>query len=131
MSAEQQREAGYDALVAAFRTTGFRGADAWYLNDAANLAYAAEAPDFGRLRLPVLFLHAAWDPTCDTAHTRLAEPMRADCADLREVTIAGGHELMLECPAEVNALPLLRRRSREIQPGRSALSCRVSVQIQP
>ena len=96
-------EADYEALVAAFRATGFRGADAWYLNDAANLAYAAEAPDFGRLRLPVLFLHAAWDPTCDTAHTRLAEPMRADCADLREVTLAGGHELMLECPAEVNA----------------------------
>ena len=96
-------QADYDALVAAFRTTGFYGADAWYLNDAANLAYAAEAPDFGRLRLPVLFLHAAWDPTCDTAHTRLAEPMRADCTDLREVTIAGGHELMLERPTEVNA----------------------------
>ena len=62
-----------------------------------------EAPDFGRLRLPVLFHHAEWDPTCNTPHSRLAEPMRAECADLREVTIAGGHQLMLERPAEVNA----------------------------
>ena len=29
--------------------------------------------------------------------------MRADCADLCEVTIEGGHELQLERPAEVNA----------------------------
>jgi len=28
-------QADFDALVAAFRTTGFAGADAWYLNDAA------------------------------------------------------------------------------------------------
>ena len=95
-------EADHNALVAAFRQTGFAGANAWYLNDADNLVYAAEAPNFGRLALPVLFLHAAWDTTCDTVRSRLAEPMREDCADLREVTIEGGHELMLECPAEVN-----------------------------
>lgn len=94
--------ADYEALVAAFRRTGFRGANAWYLNDAANVAYAAEAADFGRLTLPVLFFHAAWDPICDTAHGCLAEPMRQDCTDLHEVTIEGGHELMLERPAEVN-----------------------------
>lgn len=96
-------QADYEALVAAFGATGFRGADAWYMNDAANTAYAAQAPDFGRLTLPVLFLHAAWDTTCDTTRSRLAEPMRADCANLREVTIEGGHELMLERPLEVNA----------------------------
>lgn len=72
------------------------------MNDAANIAYAAEAPNFGRLTLPVLFLHASWDANCDTAHSRLADPMRADCADLSEVTIEGGHELMLERRAEVN-----------------------------
>ncbi len=93
----------YDALVVAFQRTGFRGANAWYLNDAANLAYAAEAPEFGRLTLPVLFLHAEWDTVCESARGRLAEPMRADCTDLSEVTIAGGHELMLERPAEVNS----------------------------
>lgn len=96
-------QADYDALGAAFQATGFRGANAWYMNDAANLAYAAEAPGFGRLTLPVLFLHAAWDTVCETACGRLAEPMRADCVDLTEQTIEAGHMLMLERPAEVNA----------------------------
>lgn len=95
-------QADFDAVVAAFQATGFSGADAWYMNDAANLAYAAEAPEFGRLRLPVLYLHAAWDAVCDSAQGRLAEPMRADCADLCEVTIEAGHTLMLERPAAVN-----------------------------
>ena len=95
-------QADFDAWVAAFRATGFSGAGAWYLNDAANLAYAAEAPRFGRLMLPALFLHAARDAVCDTVHSRLAEPMREDCADLTEVTIDGGHELMLERRTEVN-----------------------------
>ncbi len=95
-------QADFDALVTAFKTTGFAGANAWYMNDAANLAYAAEARDFGRLRLPVLFLHAARDTVCDTVHSRLAEPMRDDCADLTERVIEAGHELMLERPAEVN-----------------------------
>lgn len=92
-----------DALVAAFERTGFGGADAWYLNDADNIAFAAEAPAFGRIDLPVLFLHAEWDTVCDTVHSRLADPMRGDCTDLTEVTIVGGHMLMLERPGEVNA----------------------------
>lgn len=90
-------------LVAAFETTGFRGADAWYMNDAANLAYAAEAPDFGRLKLPVLFIHADWDTVCNSAHSRLSAPMREDCSNLTEVTIAAGHAVMLEQPDAVNA----------------------------
>ena len=92
----------FDALVAAFERTGFGGANAWYLNDAANIAYAAEAVGFGRLGMPVLFLHAEWDAICDTMHSRLAEPMREDCADLTEATIAAGHMLMLERPGAVN-----------------------------
>ncbi len=93
----------FDALVAAFERTGFGGADAWYLNDAANIAYADEAVSFGRIDLPVLFLHAEWDMVCDTVHSRLADPMREDCSDLTEVTIAGGHMLMLERPDDVSA----------------------------
>ncbi len=92
----------FDTLVAAFRTTGFDGPDAWYMNDAANLAYATEAPNFGRLTQPVLFLHAARDAVCDTVHSRLAEPMREDCTDLTEVTLDGGQSLTLEKPGEVN-----------------------------
>lgn len=94
-------QSDHDALVAAFTATGFRGANAWYLNDVANLDYAARAPRFGRLALPVLFLHAAWDMTCETLRSRFAEPMRADCTDLDEATIEGGHSLMLERPDEV------------------------------
>jgi pimeloyl-ACP methyl ester carboxylesterase len=93
----------FAAVVAALTRNGFRGPDAWYLNDEANLAYAAAAPDGGRLTLPVLFVHAAWDTICDTLHTRLADPMRAACPNLTERTIDGGHELMLEQPAQVNA----------------------------
>lgn len=92
----------FDELVAAFEATGFAGADAWYMNDAANLAFAAQAPNFGRLTLPALFLHAARDTVCDTLGSRLAEPMREDCADLTEVTLDAGHALMLERPAKVN-----------------------------
>ncbi len=72
------------------------------MNDAANLAFAAQAPNFGRLTLPALFLHAARDTVCDTLGSRLAEPMREDCADLTEVTLDAGHALMLERPAKVN-----------------------------
>lgn len=93
----------FDELVMAFERTGFGGADAWYLNDAANIAYAAEAPQFGRIDLPVLFLHAERDTVCDTVHSRLADPMRDDCPNLNEVTIEGGHMLMLEQPNEVNS----------------------------
>ncbi len=99
---ELLNQADFDALVAAFKATGFRGANAWYMNDAANLAYAAEVPAFGLLRLPVLFLHAAHDTTCATVRGQLADPMREDCADLTEVVIDAGHESMLERPVEVN-----------------------------
>ena len=93
----------FDALVAAFRATGFRGANAWYLNDAANLAFAAEALCYGRLEMPALFLHAARDVVCDSTQSLLAEPMREDCNDLTEVIIDAGHEIMLERPQAVNA----------------------------
>jgi pimeloyl-ACP methyl ester carboxylesterase len=92
----------FDALVAAFTATGFAGADAWYMNDAANLDYAAEAPGFGRLTLPALFIHATHDTVCDTTQSRLAEPMREDCEQLHEAVIEGGHQIMLECPEAVN-----------------------------
>jgi pimeloyl-ACP methyl ester carboxylesterase len=93
----------FDAWVAAFREMGFRSADAWYLNDAANIAYAEGAPDGGRLRQPVLYLNGVRDVICDIAHSRLGEPMRQACADLTVVDLPGGHWLPLECKDEVNA----------------------------
>lgn len=96
-------EADFAILVAAFEQGGFTGPDSWYLNGGVNDAYAAEAPDGGRLGLPVLFLHAAWDTVCDTVHGRLAEPMRASCADLAEATFDAGHWLAQERAREVNS----------------------------
>ena len=95
-------QADYDTLVAAFSTNGFTGPDAWYLNGGANAAYAAQAPNAGKLKLPVLFIHAVWDNICDTAHGRLAEPMREDCADLTERSVLAGHWVAQERSAEVN-----------------------------
>lgn len=92
----------FDALVKAFTATGFAGVDSWYMNDSANIAYAAESLNFGRLTLPVCFIHASYDVVCETLQSRLAEPMREDCEQLTEVTIQGGHEIMLEAPAAVN-----------------------------
>lgn len=94
--------ADYDTFVSAFERTGFCGANAWYLNDAANAGFAAEAPGFGRLTLPVLFVHAARDMVCDTVGSALAAPMREDCDDLSEATIEAGHSVMLEAPDAVN-----------------------------
>jgi pimeloyl-ACP methyl ester carboxylesterase len=70
-------------------------------NDEANFGYAAEGA--ARFELPVLFVHSTWDQICDTVHSRLAEPMRADCVHLSEVRIDAGHWLTLERPAEVSA----------------------------
>lgn len=82
---------------------GFFGPDSWYVNGAANMAYAARAPGGPHLNLPVLFLHAALDYTCETIDSRLAEPMRAHCADLTEAVVNSGHWMAQEKPREVNA----------------------------
>ena len=89
--------------TAALARTGFFGPDSWYMNGAANIAYAAKAKNNGKLTVPVLFLHGAYDYTCETIDSRLAEPMRCDCADLTEVVVPSGHWMAQERPAEVNA----------------------------
>jgi pimeloyl-ACP methyl ester carboxylesterase len=96
-------EATFEAFVAAFDRTGFRGANAWYLNDAGNAAFAGEAPEFGRIDVPALFIHANRDTVCDTMHSGLAEPMREDCTALTEIVLEAGHMLMLEDPEGVNS----------------------------
>ena len=103
---------------------GFHGANSWYLNDTANAGFAAEAPGFGRLDLPVLFVHAVRDTVCDTVHSALAEPMREDCANLSEATIEAGHSVMLEAPDPVNEAIDIWVRGKECE---SALWSRMSV----
>lgn len=92
----------FHTLVEAFRRGGFNGPDAWYVNDAINIAYAEHAPDRGRLTQPVLFLNGRWDVICDITRSRLGEPMRAACPDLTVEDIPGGHWLMLERAVDVN-----------------------------
>jgi pimeloyl-ACP methyl ester carboxylesterase len=46
---------------------------------------------------------AAGIAICEIKRSRLAEPMRANCADLTEAIIDGGHWLMLERADAVNA----------------------------
>jgi pimeloyl-ACP methyl ester carboxylesterase len=89
--------------VAALERNGFFGPDSWYMNWQANLAYAERAKAKWRLDIPVLFLHGAYDYVCETLVSHLAEPMRAHCSNLTEVTIPSGHWMAEEKPVEVNA----------------------------
>ncbi len=91
------------AYAAALARNGFFGPDSWYMNHGRNVEYAKRARDGGRISLPVLFLHGAYDTTCETMVSRLAEPMREDCADLTEVVVQSGHWMAQERPEAVNA----------------------------
>ena len=89
--------------ASALAGNGFFGPGSWYMNAAANAAYARGAPGGGRLAMPVMFFHAAHDFVCDTVDTRLAEPMRTHCTDLTEQIIDCGHWMAQEKPDRVNA----------------------------
>jgi pimeloyl-ACP methyl ester carboxylesterase len=96
-------EADQAAYAAALTRNGFFGPDSWYMNPEANAAYADKSLNDGRLDMPVLFLHAAYDYTCETMDSRLAEPMRAGCTDLTEDVVNTGHWMAQEDPVAVNA----------------------------
>jgi pimeloyl-ACP methyl ester carboxylesterase len=96
-------EPEFHTYVAALERTGFFGPNSWYMNHERNRAFAATSVNKGRIALPVLFLHALYDLTCETVDSRLAEPMRADCTDLTEVVVSSGHWMAQEKPTDVNA----------------------------
>jgi pimeloyl-ACP methyl ester carboxylesterase len=73
------------------------------MNAQGNMDLAERARANWRLTMPVLFLHAAYDNICETLDSRLAEPMRAHCADLSEVVVQSGHWMAQEKPVHVNA----------------------------
>ena len=73
------------------------------MNAERNVAFSATSVDGGRLSMPVLFLHGAYDYTCETIDSRLADPMRAACSDLTEVVVTSGHWMAQEAPIPVNA----------------------------
>ncbi|CAN5221933.1 alpha/beta hydrolase [soil metagenome] len=92
--------AGY---VSAYERTGFFGTDSLYMNHKANAAYAAEAVNGGYLDMPVLFLGAEYDFTCDTVTAPLAEPMHTFVRNLTTRRVPSGHWMAQECPLHVNA----------------------------
>jgi pimeloyl-ACP methyl ester carboxylesterase len=96
-------DAEFSTYVAALERNGFYGPDSWYMNSERNVAFAARAANGGRIDLPVLFLHADYDYTCETLSSRLAEPMRRDCTDLSEGLVHSGHWMAQEQPVAVNA----------------------------
>ena len=96
-------EADMNSYIAALERNGFFGPDSWYMNHARNGAFATKSIDGGRIAMPVLFLHGLYDYTCETIDSRLAEPMRAHCADLTEHVIESGHWMAQEKPIAVNA----------------------------
>ncbi len=89
--------------VSALQANGFFGPGSWYMNAGRNANYAAGAVNGGRLSMPVLFLHATRDNVCETARSRLADPMRAHCANLTELMVPSGHWMAQEQPVAVNA----------------------------
>jgi pimeloyl-ACP methyl ester carboxylesterase len=95
-------EQDLEAYTAALTKNGFFGPDSWYMNNAANEGYAKTAKNGGRLSMPVLFLHGAYDTTCETMTSKLPEPMRADCSQLTEVVVKSGHWMAQEQPVAVN-----------------------------
>jgi pimeloyl-ACP methyl ester carboxylesterase len=100
--AEVLSEADCSIYAASLARNGFFGPDSWYMNHTRNTAYAEKALDNGRLSMPVLFLHGAFDYTCETLDSRLAEPMRDHCVDLTEVVVQSGHWMAQENPVAVN-----------------------------
>ncbi|KAI1756145.1 putative epoxide hydrolase [Xylaria castorea] len=93
----------YNSFITDMQKTGFWPGSAYYMHHERNAEYNGKAPGGGRLTLPVLFIHAAWDLVCDTKTSRLAEPMRQVCSNLTEVTVEAGHFAQYEKPGEINA----------------------------
>ncbi len=92
-----------DRYTAALTRNGFFGPGSWYMNAAGNAVFAERAKANWRLQMPVMFLHGAYDYVCETIDSRLAEPMRENCANLTEAIVPSGHWMAQERPREVNA----------------------------
>lgn len=88
--------------IEAFQTTGFAGPNAWYHNDAANTDHAQQAAS-KTLEMPILFVHAAYDPICTTLTGTISNSMRSHCRLLSEATIQCGHWVAQEKPDILNA----------------------------
>lgn len=91
----------FDALVAAFKKTGFRPCNSYYLNDDANIAYAKAAVNNGKLSQPVLFVNAEYEPFSNINLSKVGDPMRNACSNLTVIDQPSGHWLPLERKPEL------------------------------
>lgn len=91
------------AYASALERNGFFGPDSWYMNHAANAAYALRRRNGGVLDLPVLFLAAEYDYVAECISSRLADPMKRLCRKLTLHVVQSGHWMAQEKPVEVNA----------------------------
>jgi pimeloyl-ACP methyl ester carboxylesterase len=95
-------EEDFHQYASALERNGFFGPDSWYMNHERNGEFARLAVNNGKLTMPVLFLHAAYDYVCETVDSQLAEPMRQDCERLSEAVVHSGHWMAQEKPSSVN-----------------------------
>jgi len=97
-------EADVCAYSSALARNGFFGPNSYYMNHEANAVYAARAVNAAYLDMPVLFIAAQYDYTCESITSRLAEPMRKYCRRLNETVVYSGHWMAQEKPLDVNAV---------------------------
>lgn len=81
---------------------GFFGPNSWYMNHQLNFEYAQKSVNGGKLDMPVLFIAARYDYTCEAISSSLAEKMRQACTSLTETIIDSGHWMAQERPVDVN-----------------------------
>ena len=97
----------------ALQRNGFFGPCSYYMNHAANADYSASAFNGGVLEMPILFLAASYDYTCECLESDLAKPMSDFCKNLTTITVDSGHWMAQEKPVEVNAA-LIRWLTRHV-----------------
>ncbi len=95
-------EADFDTLTAAFKKTGFRPANSYYLNDVANIAYARTSLNHGKLSLPVLYINDEYEPFSNINVSEIGAPMRKACSDLTVIDMPSGHWVTLELKAQLS-----------------------------
>ena len=101
------------AYGGALQRNGFFGPCSYYMNHAANADYSASAINGGFLEMPILFLAASYDYTCECLESDLAKPMSDFCKNLTTITVDSGHWMAQEKPVEVNAA-LIRWLTRHV-----------------
>ena len=103
MDTDVVTEQDLSIYAAALTKNGAFGPASWYMNHGPNAEYGKKVLNGGRLDMPVLFLNARYDYTCECIVSPLAEPMRRLCSNLTEQIIDSGHWMAQERPIEVNA----------------------------